>query len=133
MPGMTGAHANHAQLLVEMGVSELPFLGWSQTSIFSISALQVVGIADVSHQHQASAFLSFFFFFFFFVVLGFELKAYTLSHCHFISPFFVMDFFKLGSSKLFAWLALNCDLLDVCLLSSQITGISHQCPTCICF
>jgi hypothetical protein len=29
--------------------------------------------------------------FFFFAVLGFELRAYTLSHC--TSPFFVMVFF----------------------------------------
>jgi hypothetical protein len=34
------------------------------------------------------------------VVLEFELTAYTLSH--FISPFFVMSFFKIGSHELFA-------------------------------
>jgi hypothetical protein len=42
------------------------------------------------------------FFFFFFAVLGFELKAYTLSHS--TSPFFfflVMSFFEIGSHKLF--------------------------------
>jgi hypothetical protein len=35
------------------------------------------------------------------VVLGFELRAYTLSHS--TSPFFVMDFSKIGSHELFAW------------------------------
>jgi hypothetical protein len=34
-------------------------------------------------------------FFFFFAVLGFELRAYTLSHS--TSPFFVLDIFKIGS------------------------------------
>jgi hypothetical protein len=33
------------------------------------------------------------------VVLGLELRAYTLSH----STFFVMGFFKIGSHELFAW------------------------------
>jgi hypothetical protein len=41
----------------------------------------------------------FFFLFFFFIVLGLELRAYTLSHS--ISPFFVMGVFKIGSRKLF--------------------------------
>jgi hypothetical protein len=38
--------------------------------------------------------------FFFFEVLGFELRAYTLSHS--TRPFFVMVFFKIGSHELFA-------------------------------
>jgi hypothetical protein len=33
-------------------------------------------------------------------VLGFELRAYTLSH--FTSPFFVLGIFKIGPKKLFA-------------------------------
>jgi hypothetical protein len=37
-------------------------------------------------------------FFFFFSVLGFELRAYTLSH--FTSPIFVKGFFKIGSLEL---------------------------------
>jgi hypothetical protein len=37
--------------------------------------------------------------FFFFVVLGFELRAYTLSHS--TSPTFVMGFFEIGSHELF--------------------------------
>jgi hypothetical protein len=46
-------------------------------------------------------FLSFFLYYFlFFAVLGFELKAYTLSHS--ISPFCV-KYFEIGSHKLFAW------------------------------
>jgi hypothetical protein len=35
-----------------------------------------------------------------FAVLGFELRAYTLSHC--TSPFSVMGIFKIGSHKLFS-------------------------------
>jgi hypothetical protein len=46
-------------------------------------------------------FFFFSFFFFFFVVLGFELRAHTLSHS--TSPFFVMGFFEIGSCKLFPW------------------------------
>jgi hypothetical protein len=37
---------------------------------------------------------------FVFVVLGYELKAYILSHS--TSPFFVMDFFEIGFRGLFA-------------------------------
>jgi hypothetical protein len=36
----------------------------------------------------------------FFVVMGFEFKAYTLSHS--TSSFFVMGFFGIGSLELFA-------------------------------
>jgi hypothetical protein len=39
-------------------------------------------------------------FFLFFAVLGFELRASTLSHC--TTPFFVKGFFKIGSFELFA-------------------------------
>jgi hypothetical protein len=35
-----------------------------------------------------------------FAVLGFELRAFTLSHS--TSPIFVMDFFEIGSRELFA-------------------------------
>jgi hypothetical protein len=35
------------------------------------------------------------------VVLGLELKTFTLSHA--ASPFFVVGFFELGSHELFAW------------------------------
>jgi hypothetical protein len=38
--------------------------------------------------------------FFFVAVLGFELRAYTLSYS--TSPIFVKVFFKIGSHKLFA-------------------------------
>jgi hypothetical protein len=37
---------------------------------------------------------------FFLAVLGFELRAYTLSHS--TSPMFVMGFLKTGSRKIFA-------------------------------
>jgi hypothetical protein len=46
-------------------------------------------------------FFSLSFFFFFFVVLGPELRAYTLSHS--TKPFFVVGFFEIGSQELFAW------------------------------
>jgi hypothetical protein len=39
-------------------------------------------------------------FFFFFTLLGFELRAYTLSHS--TSPSFVVGFFELGPQELFA-------------------------------
>jgi hypothetical protein len=39
-------------------------------------------------------------FIYLFMVLGFELRTYTLSHC--TSPFFVMGFFEIGSHELFA-------------------------------
>jgi hypothetical protein len=44
------------------------------------------------------------FFFFSLVVLGLELRAFTLSHS--TSPIFVMGFFEIGSLELFAqgWL-----------------------------
>jgi hypothetical protein len=45
-------------------------------------------------------------FFFFFAVLGLELRA--LSH----------GFFEVGFGELFAWLASNHDLPDLCCLSS---------------
>jgi hypothetical protein len=41
----------------------------------------------------------FLFFFFFVAVLGFELRAYTLSHS--TSPFFCDGFFEIGSGELF--------------------------------
>jgi hypothetical protein len=40
-------------------------------------------------------FIKFLVFFFFFVVLGFELRAYPLSHS--TSPVFVLGFFEIGS------------------------------------
>jgi hypothetical protein len=44
---------------------------------------------------------SLFFFFFFFTVLGFELRAFTVSHS--TSPIFVEGFFfEIGSRELFA-------------------------------
>jgi hypothetical protein len=42
---------------------------------------------------------------FIFVVLGFELGAYNLSYS--TSPFFVKDFFQIGSLELFAWVGLE--------------------------
>jgi hypothetical protein len=48
-----------------------------------------------SFSYLSSFLLSFFSFFFFFAILGFELRAYTLSHS--TSPFLVMGFFQIGS------------------------------------
>jgi hypothetical protein len=57
-----------------------------------------------------------FLFFFFFLVLGLELKPYTLNHS--ASPFFVMDFFEVGAQELFAWAGFELDPPDLCFLSS---------------
>jgi hypothetical protein len=55
-------------------------------------------------------------FFFFFAVLGFELRAYILSHS--TSSIFVMGFFEIGSCDYLPGLASNIDPPDLCLLSS---------------
>jgi hypothetical protein len=48
---------------------------------------------------------------------GFALRVFTLSHS--TSPIFVIFFFfEIGSCRLFALLALNCDPPDVCVSSS---------------
>jgi hypothetical protein len=56
------------------------------------------------------------------VVLGLELRAFTLSLSTspilFVCVCVCEGFFKIGSRKLFARLALNHDPLDLCLLSS---------------
>jgi hypothetical protein len=57
------------------------------------------------------------FFIFIFLVLGFELRAYTLSHS--TSPFFVKGFSRWGLSNYLPGLASNLDPPDLCLLSSQ--------------
>jgi hypothetical protein len=55
--------------------------------------------------------------FFFFVVLGLELRGYTLNHSN--SSFFVIGFFQDGVSwNYLSRLTLNCDSHDLCLLSS---------------
>jgi hypothetical protein len=38
----------------------------------------------------------------------------------------MMDFFEIGSCELFAWLALNCEPPDLCLLSSE--DYRHELP-----
>jgi hypothetical protein len=40
------------------------------------------------------------------VVLGLELRVYTLSHS--TSPIFVMGVFEIGSRELFAWAGFEC-------------------------
>jgi hypothetical protein len=50
------------------------------------------------------------------VVLGFELRPYTLSHS--TSPFFVKGFLRSGLANYLPGLALNLDPPDLCLLSS---------------
>jgi hypothetical protein len=55
--------------------------------------------------------------FFFFMVLGFELRAYTLSHSTALF-FFLMGFSRLGLENYLPGLALNCDPPDLCLRSS---------------
>jgi NhaP-type Na+/H+ or K+/H+ antiporter len=70
-----------------------------------------VMVAEVPNQ------LTFLLQLFFFVILGLELRAYTLSHS--TSPFLCWVFFFLDRSlELFARLALNRDLPDLCFLGS---------------
>jgi hypothetical protein len=60
----------------------------------------------LKHEIVTGIYFAFLFYLFtYFVVLGFELRAYTLSHS--TSPFFVMGFFEIGSCKLFAWAGLE--------------------------
>jgi hypothetical protein len=59
---------------------------------------------------------------FFFALLGFELRAYALSHS--TSPFFVIVFFKIGFHNLFAclgWLQTAVLLIS----TSLVVGIIH--------
>jgi hypothetical protein len=58
------------------------------------------------------------------VVLGFELRAYTLSHS--IRTFFVMGFFEIESHKLFpqGWLRTSILLISASWVD-MITGVSH--------
>jgi hypothetical protein len=57
-------------------------------------------------------------------VLGFKLKAYTLSHS--TSPFFcVLGFFKIGSQELFVWAGFKPDPPHLCFLSSNYR---HELP-----
>jgi hypothetical protein len=59
------------------------------------------------------------------VVLGFELRAYTLSH--YTSPFLLSFFLRQGLTNYLPRLALNHDPPGLCLLSSyRMTGVSHQ-------
>jgi hypothetical protein len=61
-----------------------------------------------------------------FAVLGFELKAYTLSH--FTSPFFVMSIFEIGSCELFprGWIQTSI-LLTSASSVARITSVSQWC------
>jgi Na+/proline symporter len=54
--------------------------------------------------------------FIFLAVLGFELRAYTLSHS--TSPFFVMGFFEIGSCELYPQAGFSHNLPDLFLLCS---------------
>jgi hypothetical protein len=71
----------------------------------------------LSTREESKSLFSFFVLFcFVFAILGFELRAYTLSHS--TSPFFVKGIFKIGSLKLLPGLASNHNPPDLCLLSS---------------
>jgi hypothetical protein len=83
---------------------------WSKPSCFT-------------QRNEALGFVSFCFFF---LVLGFELKAYTLSHC--TSPFSWWVFSKYGLMNYLPGLASNRD--PPYLSASWVTriiGVSHQC------
>jgi hypothetical protein len=53
---------------------------------------------------------------FFFLILGLELRAFTLSHS--THPIFVKGFSRQGLLSYLPRLALNCSSPDLCLLSS---------------
>jgi hypothetical protein len=82
-----------------------------QTPDSSALDSQVLGTTGVVYHAQLH------YTFFFFAVLGFELRAYNLSHS--TSHFFVMGFFSRHDlSNYLARMASNCDPPDLCLLSS---------------
>jgi hypothetical protein len=60
------------------------------------------------------------------VVLGLELRAFTLSHS--TSPVFVKGFLRWGLLNYLPGLALYSDPPDLCLLSSQDYRCEHQHP-----
>jgi hypothetical protein len=67
--------------------------------------LRLPGVLQKKKNHTSAAFISvlltlFIYSFIHLVVLGFELRAYTLNH--FTSPFCDAFFFKIGSRELFA-------------------------------
>jgi hypothetical protein len=66
------------------------------------------------------------FFFFFFVVLGFELRPYTLNHSasH-------LDFFEIGSQELFSQGVLRSSGSASCI--ARMTGVSHRLLASRCF
>jgi hypothetical protein len=71
--------------------------------------------------------MNFFFSVVFFAVLGFELRAYTLSHS--TSPFLWWDYFKIGCPELFAqdWLWTSILLISASWVARHI-GVSHRLP-----
>jgi hypothetical protein len=83
-------------------------------------------------QENTHFYCMWFFFFFFSSVLGFELRAYTLSHS--TSPFLwllLLLFFDIGSHKLFAWGWLRTSVLLISVSKvARITGVSHRHPAC---
>jgi hypothetical protein len=85
-------------------------------SLFPVRGLREVGALKRTKEELSSD--RFLFFFFFFAILGFELRAFTLSYST-SQSFFVKGVFKIGSHKLFAqgWLQ-TLDPSDLCLLSS---------------
>jgi hypothetical protein len=68
----------------------------------------------------------------FFVVLGFELRAYTLSHS--TTQFFVKSFFKIGSHRTICpgWLQTMILLISASRIA-KITGASHRLPYLLCY
>jgi hypothetical protein len=61
----------------------------------------------------------------FFVVLGLELRGFTLSHS--TSPIFVKGFSRSVLANYLPRLASNHNPPDLCLLSSKIVDVSHCC------
>jgi hypothetical protein len=67
--------------------------------------------------------------FYLFAVLGFELRAFTVSRSTALS---VKGFLGWGLTNHLPGLALNRDPPDLCFLSSWDYRCEHQCPACFC-
>jgi hypothetical protein len=94
-------------------------LGWLQIVILLISASWVNKITGMNHQHPTEIFIYLFNFF----ALGFELRAYPLSHS--TSPFLWWAFFEIRFHELLLQIAI---LLISASWEAEIMGVSHQCP-----
>jgi hypothetical protein len=116
----------------EIGSQKLLDQGWFWSAILLISAARITAWATgdglclsscpLFNSPARGTFLISFF-----VVLGFELRAYNLSHS--ACPFLWWVFFEIGSLELFAWGWLQTMILLTSVSwVARITGVSHRHP-----